>query len=164
MFLRRAATVLHRRIPFPSQTIAASHHAKIASVFATSLSSKMEYLNQYGSKGFTWRWHHKDNWLWFFFLYLWTCRPKKKNKVYVHEISNYGSLHRVLCQRLVGCGKSSLIFELSSRKWVWGALSFLFVYSSRMCMYTSYVFCFIIFLVFFNFYPENFIFKILILR
>ncbi|KAJ9682589.1 hypothetical protein PVL29_018498 [Vitis rotundifolia] len=66
MFLRRAAAALHRRIPFPSQTVAASRYAKIANASSASLSSKMEHLNQYGSEGYTWRGHHKDIWLWIF--------------------------------------------------------------------------------------------------
>ena len=55
MFLRWAAGALHRRILFPSQTVVASRHAKMANASAASLSSKMEYLNQYGFKGSTWR-------------------------------------------------------------------------------------------------------------
>ncbi|KAL6323876.1 hypothetical protein AAG906_005873 [Vitis piasezkii] len=70
MFLRRAAAALHRRIPFPSQTVAASRYAKIANASSASLSmllsGKMEHLNQYGSEGYTWRGHHKDIWLWIF--------------------------------------------------------------------------------------------------
>ena len=89
MFLRWVAAALHRRIPFPSQTVAASRHAKMVSASVASLSGKMEYLNQYGSKGSTWRWRHKDNWLWIFFLYLWTCHPKK-NKVYVMKYLTMG--------------------------------------------------------------------------
>lgn len=70
MFLRRAAAALHRRIPFTSQTVAASRYAKIANASSASLSmllsGKMEHLNQYGSEGYTWRGHHKDIWLWIF--------------------------------------------------------------------------------------------------